>query len=171
MTERNRCRTLCTSSGCKSGVDLGSRRRLGCGGGSACHRGLQGLRWTSVRRPVVVKGLATSSRRGAPPLDTGSPTVAAPYPHPASPLAARARIRARRHATPVVKASDLHAEGRSRRRVTGSRPVPVAAVDDPVVGPIAHLRPRAATRRTGRARKQRGRDPAHSQTRGRVVRR
>jgi hypothetical protein len=57
------------------------------GGGSACHRGLQGLRRMSVHRPVVGRGVATSSRRGAPPLDAGLPTVAA------HPLIRRARLR------------------------------------------------------------------------------
>ena len=41
MTEPNRCRTSCKSLGCESGVDLGSRRRVGARPG-ACDRGYQG---------------------------------------------------------------------------------------------------------------------------------
>jgi hypothetical protein len=41
MTEPNRCRMLCKSLGCESGVDLGSRRRVGARPG-ACDRGGQG---------------------------------------------------------------------------------------------------------------------------------
>jgi hypothetical protein len=41
MTEPNRRRTLCKSLGCESGVDLGSRRRVGARPG-ARDRGYQG---------------------------------------------------------------------------------------------------------------------------------
>ena len=116
-------------------------------GRERCDRGLQGLRWTSVRRPVVVKVLATSrpwcsaARSGCHRRRTVPSSGESACGARETALAAM-RLLWSRPLTCMLRvglAEGLLAPGRSRW----------AAVDDRVVGPIAHLRPRAATRRDG----------------------